>query len=54
MKAGYDKVKVYVGSFLLILIILINICIAAKYYNLDKRRLPQFFIWQTNIQKPHK
>jgi hypothetical protein len=43
----YDKYKVYVGSFLLILIVLINIYIAANYYDLNKRKLPQFFIWQT-------
>ncbi|MDN5284200.1 MAG: hypothetical protein JWR38_474 [Mucilaginibacter sp.] len=47
----YDKFKIYAGSFLLILILLMNIYIAANYYDLNKRKLPQFFIWQTNIEK---
>lgn len=48
---SHPKFKIYLGSFLLALIILMDLYIAVDYYNLSKRKLPQFFIWQTNIEK---
>ena len=47
----YNNYKTYLGSFLLGLIMLVNIWIAAGYYNLSRKKLPQFFIWQINVEK---
>lgn len=43
--------KTCVGIFLLILMIAINLYWASQYYELDTRDLPDFFIWQTNIER---
>ncbi len=44
------KLRFYAGCMFLLLLIAMNVFIAARYYNLDCRKLPQFFIWQTNIE----
>jgi hypothetical protein len=45
------KFKHCMGAFLLALILLMNIYIAASYYHIGKMNLIPFYIWQTNISK---
>jgi len=46
-----DKLRTRLGLCLLILIILMNVVLALKYYNISRIKLSQFFILQTNVQK---
>ncbi|MDB5143112.1 MAG: hypothetical protein JWQ66_1825 [Mucilaginibacter sp.] len=45
------KFKQYLGLFLLTLILLVNLYIAAGYYHISSMKLMPFYIWQTNIDK---
>lgn len=42
--------KEIVGLFVLLLILILNLLYATNYYNLESRKLSQFFICQTNIE----
>ncbi len=48
------KNKILLGCLFLVLIIIMNLFYAASYYNLSKRKIPQFFVWQTNVEKPKR
>lgn len=47
-----NSFKIYLGTILFAAIVLINLYVAANYYFLNRTTLTQFFIWQTNIEKP--
>jgi hypothetical protein len=49
-----SKHRRYLGLLLLALILLLNVFIAAGYYNLSKMELNPFYVWQTNIEKQHE
>lgn len=41
--------KIKIGLFLSLVILITNLIIATRYYNLNSITLPQFYLWQAGI-----